>query len=411
MGGRRLAGIIVAVIGILAVVGSFVWRSVAVPALVKYPTDLDVTPQYEGTVTLYLDPTTYAPLATPRETPLTVTRHVESIGDESGADRVVVKETLDLESPGLFPKTTQENQYVMDRRKMVNVADPRSWAYTPDNVVDRSGSYRLQFPFDTKSTTYPVYKNEIGTTYDAAPASPPDGEAGGFKTRNFAASEAATALTPAYLTALNKIVPLPTELGLDKLQPILAGAGFDISVELPQLIASLSPADVQTIAGLATKPVQLQYQMAFEGADSVEGYTGSIVDVTEVKETVSAKPVGESVATLVGVLQKYPNVAAAQRGLAAIAMLDAEPLKIFVNSYHQTDASVTDVAKEIKDQKDLRRLAESTLPNGLLIGGAALAVIGAVLALWPRRTKPAADAELPPPTPTDAELPPSTPAE
>jgi hypothetical protein len=406
MRGRRLAGMIVAIIGLIALIGSFVWRAVAVPALVRYPTDLDVTPRYEGTVSLYLDPTTYAPLATPRQTPLSVVRHLQALGDESGKDRVVVKETLELTSPGLFDTTTQENQYVMDRRKMVNLADPRSWAYTPDNVVDRSGSYRLQFPFDTKSTNYPVYKNEIGGTYEATPASPPEGEAGGFKTKNFAAMQAATPVTPAYLTALNKIVPLPNELGLDKLQPILAQAGFDLSVELPQLLPNLSPEDTQTIVSLAAKPIQLQYLMAFEGGDSVEPYTGSIVDVTEVKETVSAKPVGESVTTLTTLLQKYPNLPAAQRGLAAVAKLDAQPLPVFINDYHQTDASVTDIAKQIRDQYDKRRLAESTLPNALLIGGIVLIVIGGALLLWPRRRRPDTDPAPPPPPASDDEAPP-----
>jgi hypothetical protein len=395
MGGRRLAGIIVAAIGLLAFIGSFVWRAVAVPALVRYPTDLDVTQRLEGTVSLHLDPATYAPLATPRQTPLTVSRHIDALGDESSTDRVVVKETLQLASPGLFDTQTQENQYVMDRRKMVNLADPRSWAFTPDNVVDRSGSYRLQFPFDTKSTTYPIYKNEIGATYEADPASPPTGSAGGFTTKNFAATNEPVPITPAYQAALDKIVPLPTEIGLDKLQPILAGAGFDISAELPQLVASLSPEDTQTIVSLAAKPIQLQYLLGFEGSDSVEPYTGSIADITEVKETVSAKPVGDSVATLTSTLQKYPDVPAAQRGLAAVAKLDAEPLTVFVNDYHQTDASVTEIAKKIRDLKDQRQLAESTLPNALLIGGIVLMVVGAVLVFWPRRRGAAPEAVAP----------------
>jgi Porin PorA len=392
MRGRRLAGIIVAAIGVIAFVGSFVWRAVAVPALVRYPTDLDVRPEYEGSVTLFVDPTTYAPLTTPRQTPLTVKRHLQALGDQSSKERVVVKETLELASPGLFDTTVQENQYVMDRRSMANLADPRAWAFTPDHIVDRSGTFRLQFPFDTKSTTYLGYKNEIEMSYEIMPAEPPEGEAGGFNTRNFHATKTATPVTPQYLAALGKIVPLPTELGLDKLQPILANAGFDISVELPQLLPNLSPEDTQTILGLAAKPIQLQYEMAFEGSDSVEPYTGSIVDVTEVKETVSAKPTGDSVTTLTTLLQKYPNAPAAQRGLAAIAKLNTEPLQVFVNDYHQTDASVTDIAKEIRDQRDKRRLAEKTLPNSLLIGGIVLAVIGAALALWPRRTKPRAEA-------------------
>ena len=47
---------------------ALLWSAFAVPVLVKYPTDLDVTPRYEGTFTLFVDPTTAAPLATPAGT-------------------------------------------------------------------------------------------------------------------------------------------------------------------------------------------------------------------------------------------------------------------------------------------------------------------------------------------------------
>ena len=50
---------------------------------------------------------------------------------------------------------TQTNVYVMDRRTLQNVADDRAYAFDPSNVVDRSGAYRLNLPFDTSSdSTY-----------------------------------------------------------------------------------------------------------------------------------------------------------------------------------------------------------------------------------------------------------------
>jgi hypothetical protein len=44
--------------------------------LVKYPTDLDVTPRYDGSFTLFVDPTTAAPLAAPRELPVEIERRL-----------------------------------------------------------------------------------------------------------------------------------------------------------------------------------------------------------------------------------------------------------------------------------------------------------------------------------------------
>ena len=104
--------------------------------LVKYPTDLDITPRYRGTLTLFVDPATAKPLAAPASLPLDIDRHIHVFGDQSGSSRVVVEETITQKAGDLL-NTTQTNVYVMDRRTMKNVADDRAYAFTPSNVVDR----------------------------------------------------------------------------------------------------------------------------------------------------------------------------------------------------------------------------------------------------------------------------------
>ena len=64
---RQTVGIVLTALGVVGIAGSFVWKSVAEPRLVKYPTDLDETPAYSGTVKIFLDPLTYAPLNPPLE--------------------------------------------------------------------------------------------------------------------------------------------------------------------------------------------------------------------------------------------------------------------------------------------------------------------------------------------------------
>jgi hypothetical protein len=52
---RRTVGIVLAAIGVVGIAGSVVWEHVAEPKLVKYPTDVDESPEYEGTVKIFLD--------------------------------------------------------------------------------------------------------------------------------------------------------------------------------------------------------------------------------------------------------------------------------------------------------------------------------------------------------------------
>jgi hypothetical protein len=386
----KVVGFTLSVIGMLAFIGSFVWRGVAVPALVRYPTDLDVTPAYEGTVTVFLDPATYAPLATPQEYPLTVERHLEALGDESSKDRVVIRETLTLEAPGLFDTTVQEHQYVMDRRKMVNVDDPRAWAFTPDNPVNRAGTYRLQFPFDADAESYPVYKNEIDRAYTATKAAQPDaasgvlGSSGRIDFEDFtayAAEEQPTPITEAYREALTPIVQLPDTLTIDQIRPILTQAGIDLDATLAALTPVIEPADLETLLTLAGQPIALSYTDSFRGGDLIEPYTGSIVAVTNVTETVYATPDAEVTTTLQAILDKYPQVPEAATASAAISAGKLSQIPVFTNEYAQTPASIADVWSDIEHQRDQRRLAERTIPWALLIGGIVIDLVGTGLVL------------------------------
>ena len=119
---RRTVGVVLTALGVVGIVGSFVWKTVAEPRLIKYPTDVDETPVYSGTVTLFLDPKTYAPLDPPIEAPLTVSRHIEALGDESSTSLVVISEKIELEAEGQFSGEVKA-QYVMDRTSIQNVKD------------------------------------------------------------------------------------------------------------------------------------------------------------------------------------------------------------------------------------------------------------------------------------------------
>jgi hypothetical protein len=381
---RRTVGIVLAAIGVVGIAGSVVWEHVAEPKLVKYPTDVDESPAYEGTVKIFLDPKTYQPLDPPLEVPLHVVRHLKALGDESSDSKVVLSEKIDLTAEGQFTGEL-DSQYVMDRKTINNVADDRAWAFTPDNVVDRSPAFRLAFPFDTKAEPTLIYKNEIATTYMAQPAG--EGEAGGLHVINFTGDQATPVpASPAYLNAISTFNPLPSELTLDQLKPVLKAKGLDVDTLLPQLLPNLTPEDTTTLVGLAAAPIKLQYLFTFSGADSVEPSTGSIVEVHDVIETLYVAPDPSVLPKLREVLARYPNVPAAVQGVTALDQLAAQPIMVFQNSFSQTEASVADVAKTVKDAKKLKDLATTTIPNVLRYGGIGLVVLGLLLALIPKRS-------------------------
>lgn len=367
MGSARRVSRVGAVVTALLVVLAVLWWAFVIPALVKYPTNVNASPHYEGTFTLFVNPTTAAPLATPTSVPMTIDRHIQAVGKQSGANRVLVTETIKQQA-GTLLNVTQTNAYVMDRRTLKNVSDPRAYAFEPSNLVDRSGAYRLNLPFGINTTkAYPIYKNEIGTTYTMqANTTVRTVHEAGLKLDSFAGSMAPKPLSPAYLAELNKVVPLPMALTLDQLKPQLKAAGFDVDATLAALTPVLTPADVATLAQLAAKPIPLQYVLSFNGQAAVEPTTGAEVDVGAT-ESLGVQPQLTDVPTLQAILGHYPNVSQAATASAALgALTTAAPIKLIEYQYKQTPASVADIAKTVKKNRQQVLLAQRYIPLGLL---------------------------------------------
>jgi hypothetical protein len=378
-------------------IGAVSWSAFAVPALVKYPTNLDVTPRYAGTFTLFVDPATATPLAKPKSFPFSIERHIRALGDQSGSSRVVVEETISQHAGDLV-NTMQTNVYVMDRRTMKNVTDDRAYAFEPTNVVDRSGAYRLNLPFDTSAdSTYEIYKNETGTTYELrGDATTPVTSEAGLHLQTFNASVHDVPLDTAYLAELNKVVPLPESLTLAQLEPQLKAAGLDVDAVLRAVAPVITTQDFVTLARLAAKPIPLQYVSSFEGKVAVEPSTGAEVDVAAT-ESVGAKPMLADMATLQTVIARYPDVpAAVAAGKALHALSSAPATKLFEFEYQQTPASVADIAGTVAEMRHQIRLVEVYVPVGLSAAAALFLAVGA-FAFWRRRRDPSTALSIPPP--------------
>lgn len=375
------------VAGMLAV-ATLLWMLVGVPALVKYPTDLDVDLEYEGTFTVLVDPITAAPLAEPLVMPLTVDRHIEAIGPESGASTVLIRETI-RQRAGELLDVTQTNQYVMDRSTLENVADERAYAFDPANVVDRSGMYRLNLPFDTsRSETYDMYKNEIDSSYElASDATAPTGEVEGLGVSYFTVGVEEAPISEAYLAELSKAVPLPTELTLEQMKPQLLKAGIDVDAVLAALLPVLTPEDTATLAQFAGEPIGLDYVLSFGGRVAVEPVTGADVQVG-VAESVGARPEVASLPALLEVLAHYPAVPEAAAASTALQELVAGPaIPLFDYQYDQTPASVADVADDAGAMRTQVLLAKVWLPMALAAAALLSLAVGAVFYLR-RRPRP-----------------------
>ena len=146
---RRRWGIVGACAGVVLLLGSMGVRVAVAPALVRLPLNLDETAHYTGRALTYVDAKTLVPLAKPTSVPITVDRHVKVV---SGSfSHAVVDETITITAGST--KTVEQYQYVMDRRSMQLVDDPRAYAFGNAKAVMRgAGAYRVNFAMGTTAT-------------------------------------------------------------------------------------------------------------------------------------------------------------------------------------------------------------------------------------------------------------------
>jgi hypothetical protein len=357
------------------------WLALGVPTFVKYPTDLEASPRYEGTFRAFVD-FSMAPLEEPMELPLSIDRRIEAVESESGSSRVLVRETIDQRAGDLID-TTQTNAYVMDRSTLQNVADDRAFAFEEANVVDRSGAYRLNLPFDTSADGgYDIYSNDIGGTYRmVADEETPTSVIEGLELSNFVASLDEAPLSDDYLAELNKAVTLPETVTLDQLKPHLLATGIDVDSLVAALTPALSAEDAAALSEFAAEPIGLEYVMSFDGRASVEPVTGAEVKVGT-DETVAARPVLTNLPALQEVLSHYPEVPEATQAAAALDDLATAPATpLFQFDYEQTPASVADIADQASSMRRQVLAAKVWLPLGLAAAAALTLGVGAVVAL------------------------------
>ncbi len=372
------------VIGILLILAAILWWAVAVPGLVKFPDNLDLTLHYEGTQTLYVNPQTGAPLPTGQEIslPLAIDNTFKSIKSEFTSSKAVVEETTTV-SLGGQSQGSVKSVYVFDRKTMKNLDDPLSnYAGVPVNRAANGDSYYINFPFDTKSDqTYKVWSNEANTTYDIKFDKNEDVD--GTALLDFSGGNTGVPLADYYIQMHQ--MPANVTLGALK-QEILAATGLDLNTLFAQIAATMTPDQQAVLATLTdATPVKLAYTFSNNRGVGIEPKTGAITNDYGTTQTIYAGP-DASQPTLQGLVQVIAGAVAANPALAQqlqpLQQVLTSPPALTKVEYKQTADSVTYLIKgegntnSVEGQISKINVAKIYVPWALLIVGAIVLIIG-----------------------------------
>jgi hypothetical protein len=376
---RRRLSITAVVLGGLLLVASIGVRVVAAPALVRFPLNTNETAHYTGHATLFVDAKTLLPLAHPTVEPLSVSRHVDVVSGTFG--KAVVDETVTTKTPST--KTVETYQYVIDRRTMKMVNDPRQYAFgKPSNVMHAAGSYRITFAMGTKlSGSYLAYIPEADALVHLAPLQGAHYHGDAHVTVVDFSSRLEKPVAPYYLAHL-KAMGLPMQVTAAQLEPLLSANGIDVNRALADVGSRLNAAESRLVSSTLAKSVPLRYYFVDNGHISIEPRTGALIDVHAQEQGVAVKPDLAGASVLQPLLHKYaaiPSVKSLSDGLAVLAKRAPQTAETYV--YTQTVPSSLHAASVAHKNARMMNLVETRVPLLMLVLG--LLVLGMGLAgLW-----------------------------
>ena len=370
-------GVLFIVLGVIAVY--------ALPALaVKYPGGpLNKTAHAQGTFTLYIDPASAAPLATPQKLPLDIQRNLHVI--ETDGSRAVVAEN-DVEQIGNLKPQDLQQRYVLDRKSLKDVADDRAWAYTPSNKIDRSPAYSVNLPFSSGNGPYQVWKNESGSAYAFTKTA--SVKQAGVTLYRYQGSMAGAPAQAYYIDQLAS-QGIPKSLTPAQAAAQLKALGADPALLESAVLPSLAAADRSAATALLAQNVPLKYTIDVHTSFLVEPKTGAIVGLEQINQTLYATPDIQGIGRIQTILNKpqYAKNAVIQSAAGLIGKLVKNPprSKIFNITYSQLPASVADLASFAKGRADKITLAKVTLPSVIGGAGIVLTLIGVGFGVQARR--------------------------
>lgn len=366
-------------VGAVAVVAALGVRFVAAPALVRFPLGLDKTTHYSGQTTTFVGEATGAPLATPTVAPLTVDRRVHVV---SGSfSQAVVEESIRVSFGGTT--NVQTYRYVMDRKSMKLLNNSKSFAFgSGTNLMTPSNGYRLNFPIGSTATrsylAYDPTTNTLGTLKATGPAQ--RDPVSGMKLLTFATT--LNHPVASYYMPTLESMGMPTQLGPTAVSANLAAHGADVTQVIADIGTSLTPDEASALTAVLAKPVALNYSYFQQGTVQVDPKTGAVISGASDHEGISVTPDMSAADAVTPILAKYASFASVQSLMKAMTDMSG-PQVVVDMTYHQTPASVRDVASTAKSQGRQIDLLERRVPAGLLVIGLALLVLG--LAWRPRR--------------------------
>jgi hypothetical protein len=375
-----------AVIGIILVVVAIVWWAVIAPSLVKLPSDIDTRMDFEGNLTVYVNPESGQPLPEGQEMaiPMTVLRTFKSLPDLYTSSTAFFEDKLVMSLAG--EDSEQVHHYALDRKTRKCVESEENWSYSPQIVLaDRTGNYGPLFPGGLKvGDTVTAFFNDPAKAFDVTVVEEiADWNGLGVTALKIDATRPSSDYYPPIAEAvLGMGQGLPMELTFEELSATLEAQGLDLAGLLTGLFAVAAPEDLQALQALTQEPIKIAYKQESGDVIYIEKKTGATIGAT-FDRTTTMSPDTSGLVGAFAIIGKYANdptigpaITAAMQ--AATQLAGGEPTKVFNQNMSIIATSQGALAEQAKEKLPMLDLAKLWIPLIIVIIGALILILGAV---------------------------------
>lgn len=339
---RRALGAVLLLLGLIVVAAGVVLMTVIVPGMKRFPDDVDVTREYDGTLAVMLNPQDFTFM---NDLPVTIERHV-SVQDTDGDLALVREEQVMNAGDQTLQNLTKS--YAINRETMEAVTSgyPDAWTEEP-GFWPREGLV-IGWPIDSEPQGYrgwsDDYRQVVTLDYDSE------------------VIHDRSDLTTYYYTASSEAQPIAPEaaesMGLPMAIPKEALIGLMGQTDLPPLIQNALPTMLEDWEG----DVPLDYFYAYEAEYWVEPTTGVLIDTR--KHDLRTVTLGQEL------VAGSPLAMLPEENRAALRV------PVFDLTYQGADSAVADATADAEDNISRLDLYGRYIPIGLEVVGALIALLG-----------------------------------
>lgn len=370
---RNTLGVTMAIAGAVLLIFAVIWWVVAVKRLVKYPTGVDLRVEATGTVQRLSGVHGLFSFSPPETKNTSIFRRIASMDEDYKPGTAVVAEEIyeGRDLPGNLI-LDEDNVYVFDRHDCTNLKSTLSTS--SGRIVDRSGSWHVNFPLGTKKESHNVYNNDVASSFAVNYAGKSD--IGGVETYLLKGSFDHRPMVSYRVRARN----LPEVTTFGDLKDELLESGVPLERMIDMAYGTLTTEEKETLEDFPDDMrVGLDYTVSHEWEAEVEPVTGTIVNVTRDETRIFVQADVKTFLPLLEILAIHAEDPLVSRYLSQVDQQKLlEPAEVYrISSSWKTDSS-EEMAEYARGRIGPIRAIKDYITVIMLVAGAVLLASGFV---------------------------------